>query len=77
MKKNFYKEYEKNKIIAKDYTENSKIIIEKSSFLTKLMQYIIAFITAIVRLLLFLFILILLSVGATFIFNKVIQINLI
>lgn len=77
MKKNFYKEYEKNKIIAKDYTENSKIIIEKSSFLTKLMQYIIAFITAIVHLLLFLFILILLSVGATFIFNKVIQINLI
>lgn len=77
MKKNFYKEYEKNKMIAKDYTENKKIVIEKSSFFIKLLQYLIEFITAIVNLLLFLFILILLSVGATFIFNRIIQTNLI
>lgn len=77
MKKNFYKEYEKNKMIAKNYTENNKIIIEKSSFFTKLLQYLISFITTIINLLLFLLILILLSVGATFIFNKLIQVNLI
>ena len=27
MKKNFYKEYERNKMIAKEYKENNKIIL--------------------------------------------------
>lgn len=77
MKKNFYKEYEKNKIITSKYKENQKIVIEKSNFLTKLFQHLIAFIKTIVNLLFFLLVLLLLSVGATFIFNIVIQSNLI
>lgn len=77
MKKNFYKEYERNKIIASQYKENKKIIIEKANFFTKLLQHLVAFIKAIVSLLLFLLVLTLLSVGATFIFNVIVQTNLI
>ncbi len=76
MKKNFYKEYERNKMIAKEYKENNKIIIEKANFSTKLLNYLIAFVKTIVNLLFFLLVLTLLSVGATFIFNFIIQTNL-
>ena len=76
MKKNFYKEYERNKIIARQYKENKKIIIEKANFFTKLLQYLVAFIKAIVSILLFFLVLTLLSVGATFIFNVIVQTNL-
>lgn len=76
MKKNFYKEYERNKMIAKEYKENNKIIIEKANFSTKLLNYLISFVKTIVNLLFFLLVLTLLSVGATFIFNFIIQTNL-
>ncbi len=77
MKKNFYKEYERNNIIAKEYKEKQQIIVEKANFFTKLLQYLMAFVKAIVNLLFFLLVLALLSVGATFIFNIIIQTNLI
>lgn len=77
MKKNFYKDYQKKQKLAQNYDETDKIVIENQSILLKLLSYVIAIICIIFKMLLFLIIIILLSVGATVIFNKLIPINLI
>ena len=76
MKKNFYKEYQKKQKLASNYEETDKIIVENQNTLLKILSYLIALIHSIFKLLLFLGIIILLSVGATIICNKSLQINL-
>lgn len=77
MKKNFYKDYQKKQKLSQNYDETDKIVIENQSILLKLLSYVIAIICITFKMLLFLIIIILLSVGATVIFNKLIPINLI
>ena len=76
MKKNFYKEYQKKQKLASNYEETDNIIVENQNTLLKILSYLIALIHSIFKLLLFLGIIILLSVGATVIYNKSLQINL-
>lgn len=77
MKKNFYKEFQKRQKIAQNYNVNDKIVVENQSTLLKLLSYLIAFILGTFKILLFIGIIALLSIGATVIFNNVLQINLI
>lgn len=77
MKKNFYKEYQKRQKLAQNYSENDKIVVENQSTLLKLLSYLIAFILGTFKILLFVGIIALLSIGATVIFNNLLQINLI
>ena len=77
MKKNFYKDYQKKQKLAHNFDETHKKIIENQSLLLKLFSYVVAIIHSILKILLFLLIIVLLSVDATVIFNKLIPINLI
>ncbi len=77
MKKNFYKEYQKKQKLAQNYSENDKIIVENQSILLKLLSYLIAFILGTFKILLFIGIITLLSIGATVIFNNLMKTNLI
>lgn len=77
MKKDFYKEYLKNKKIKEQYRDNKRIIIEKQSFSIKLLHYLSSIVYIITKTLIFLFLLVLLSVGATIIFNNIVQQNFI
>lgn len=76
MKKNFYKEYQKKQKLAQNYDETDKIVVENQSILLKLLSYFIAFIRSVFKLLLFLMMIILLSIGATVICNNLLQTNL-
>ena len=75
MKTNFYKEFQKKRKIAQNYKENDKIVVENKSILLKILSYLIAFIHSTFKLVLFLLVIILLSLGATVIFNKLLHIN--
>lgn len=75
MKKNFYKEYQKRQKLAQNYNENDKVIVENQSTLLKLLSYLIAFIINSLKILLFIGIIVLLSIGATVIFNNLLQLN--
>ena len=75
MKKNFYKEYQKRQKLAQNYNENDKVIVENQSTLLKLLSYQIAFIINSLKILLFIGIIVLLSIGATVIFNNLLQLN--
>ena len=76
MKKNFYKEYQKRLKIAQNYSENDKIVVQNQSTLLKLLSYVIAFIVSSFKILLFIGIIALLSIGATVICNNLLHINL-
>lgn len=77
MKKNFYKEYQKKQKLAQSYKENDKLVVENQSTLLKLLSYLIAFIIGCLKILLFICIIALLSIGATVIFNNLMKTNLI
>lgn len=77
MKKNFYKEYQKKQKLTQNYSENDKIIVENQSILLKLLSYLIAFILGTFKILLFIGVIALLSIGATVIFNNLMKTNLI
>ena len=53
MKKNFYKEYEKNKKTREKYQENTSIIIEKKSFFSKLFHLFYTLIHTLIRIVIF------------------------
>lgn len=76
MKRNFYKEYRKKQKLAQNYSENDKIVIENQNTLLKLFSYLIAFIVNAFKILLFIGIIALLSIGATVICNNLLKINL-
>lgn len=76
MKKNFYKEFQKKQKLAQNYSENDKIVVENQSILLKMLSYLMAFIHSIFKILLFLLVIVLLSLGATVICNNLLHINL-
>lgn len=76
MKKNFYKEFQKRQKLAQNYGENDKIVVENQSILLKMLSYLMAFIHSIFKILLFLLVVVLLSLGATVICNNLLHINL-
>ncbi|MFR7462817.1 MAG: hypothetical protein ACLUVE_02415 [Clostridia bacterium] len=75
MKKNFYKEFQKKQKLSQNYNENDKVIVQNQSTLLKLLSYLIAFFTNIFKILIFIGIIALLSIGATVIFNNLLQLN--
>lgn len=75
MKRNFYKEYHKNQKMINKHYKNEKVVIEKQNILMKLILYIIAFFIFIFKLVIFIGIIALLSIGATVICNNVLHIN--
>lgn len=75
MKKNFYKEFQKKKKLSQNYNENDKVIVQNQSTLLKLLSYLIAFFINIFKILIFIGIIALLSIGATVIFNNLLQLN--
>lgn len=77
MKKNFYKEFHKKQKVAQTYNETDKVIVERPNILLKILSYSIYIISNIFRLILFIAFIILISIGATFIFNNVLHINLV
>lgn len=77
MKKDFYKEYLKTKKIEEQYKNNKYIIIENQKFSIKLLHYVCSIVYAILKTFIYLFFIVLLSVGATIIFNSIVQQNFI
>ncbi len=77
MKKNFYKEYMKNREISKRYKENENIIVENLDLKIKVLHCLISFINRLMKILVFCLFLILLSTGATVIFNVIFHTDLI
>lgn len=77
MKNNFYKKYLKNMKNNPNFIENENVVYEKQTFLSKTLQYFSSFIYTLFRITIFVIILILLSVGATVIFNLISKSNLI
>lgn len=77
MKKNFYKEFQKKQRILQNYNENDKVIVQNQSTLLKLLSYLIAFFINIFKILIFIGIIALLSIGATVICNNLLHIDLI
>lgn len=75
MKKNFYKEFQKKQKLSQNYNENDKVIVQNQSTLLKLLSYLIAFFINIFKILIFIGIIALLSIGATVIFNNLLQLN--
>ena len=75
MKKNFYKEFQKKQKLSQNYNENDKVIVQNQSTLLKLVSYLIAFFINIFKTLIFIGIIALLSIGATVIFNNLLQLN--
>ena len=75
MKKNFYKEFQKKQKLSQIYNENDKVIVQIQSTLLKLLSYLIAFFINIFKILIFIGIIALLSIGATVIFNNLLQLN--
>ena len=76
MKKNFYKEFQKKQKLIQNYSEDDKIVVENQNILLKMLSYLIAFIHNIFKLLLFLLVIVLLSLGATVMCNNLLHINL-
>lgn len=76
MKKNFYKEFQKKQKLAQNYSEDDKIVVENQSILLKMLSYLIAFIHSIFKILLFLLVIVLLSLGATVMCNNLLHITL-
>ena len=77
MKKNFYKEYMKNREISKRYKENENIIVENLDLKIKVLHCLISFINRLMKILVFCLFLILLSTGSTVIFNVIFHTDLI
>ena len=75
MKKNFYKEFQKKQKLSQNYNENDKVIVQNQSTLLKLLSYLIAFFINIFKILIFIGIIALLSIGATVTFNNLLQLN--
>lgn len=76
MKKNFYKYLKKKQKLVQNYKENEKVIIENQSTVLKLISYFISFIVSSLKILIFIGIIIVLSIGATVICNKILNIDL-
>lgn len=70
MKKDFYKEYLKNKEIEEQNQNTKKVIIKKQSVSIKILEYIVSFISAILRIIVYIALVILLSIIATIIVNR-------
>lgn len=69
MKKNIYKEYLKNKSIKEKYDE--EIVVNNESIVIKILFFLFEILEKIFKILFYLGIIILCSIGATYIANKI------
>ena len=71
MKKNLYKKFQKENKIGENY--NEKLVVEKSKTLKIILSFISDMIGKLIKIIFYILIVALCSIGATYLFNSIIK----